>query len=104
MKYHIRQGDVLLIAVDAIPENATAMKRDARGVVLLEGEATGHAHRFIERHVKQFSTPTKARFLKLVKTSNLLHEEHTKHAVPPGVYRMPMQAEYSPKELIRVAD
>jgi len=40
-----RQGDVLLIPIDSIPANATAVARDARGrIVLAEGERTGHAH------------------------------------------------------------
>lgn len=100
----IRQGDVLLLQVDTLPVDVIEIKREARGVVLMEGEATGHAHRFEGHDAKLYETPRKERFLSVVKTSALLHEEHTTHNVPPGIYRVPMQVEYSPKELIRVAD
>ena len=40
-----RQGDVLLIPTDSIPEGTKPAKRDSRGrLVLAEGEVTGHAH------------------------------------------------------------
>lgn len=34
----------------------------------------------------------------------LKHEEHKPHAVPPGIYRLPVQVEYSPAQLRQVAD
>lgn len=34
----------------------------------------------------------------------LRHEEHTAHALPVGIYRLPKQMEYTPAELRRVAD
>ena len=40
----VRQGDVLLVPVDAIPEAAKPVARDHGRVVLAYGEATGHAH------------------------------------------------------------
>jgi hypothetical protein len=43
MQLHYRQGDVLLVAVPAIPEDARPLPRDEGRVVLALGEATGHA-------------------------------------------------------------
>jgi len=91
-----RQGDVALIACDAIPEDATEIKRDADGSLTLAlGEATGHRHRFADHGVHLYETPRKERFLRVVKTSNLLHEEHTAHEIPPGLYRLPTQTEWN---------
>src|SRR3954451_25239990 len=39
----IRQGDLLLVPVDALPER-TWNGSNGRRIVLAEGEATGHAH------------------------------------------------------------
>ena len=43
-KFQARQGDVFLFAAK-IPASAKPSKADPRGVVLAEGEATGHHHR-----------------------------------------------------------
>ena len=40
-----RQGDVFITVATAIPTNAEPVAADPRGVVLAEGEATGHHHR-----------------------------------------------------------
>lgn len=34
----------------------------------------------------------------------LRHEEHSYHATPPGIYKLPVQVEYTPAELRRVED
>jgi hypothetical protein len=39
-----RQGDVLIIPVESIPERLDAIDRDDGRVVLAHGEVTGHAH------------------------------------------------------------
>jgi hypothetical protein len=39
----LRQGDVLLVRVDALPEGVVRLRRRS-GIVLAEGEAAGHAH------------------------------------------------------------
>ena len=103
----IRQGDVLLIPVKEIPkglEDATPKKGRA---VVMEGEATGHAHAFYDGGVKLYKAPKAARpsYLRVVKTEAFLrHEEHETAKVPPGIYKIPQQVEYTPKELMRVTD
>lgn len=40
---HYRQGDILLLRVEAIHEKATPVKTEGP-IILAEGEATGHHH------------------------------------------------------------
>lgn len=103
-----RQGDVLIIDVDAIPADVTEIQRDPeRGVVLAEGEVTGHAHRIPSRHASLYKSEGDARFVRVMGPAPvaLQHEEHTAVEIPPGSYRITIHAEYQPGELPRqVAD
>lgn len=51
-----------------------------------------------------YRTPAGERFLVVDAPVTLTHEEHTAHKIPPGVYRVPTQVEYTPAELRTVAD
>ena len=101
-----RQGDVLLVATD-MPGETKPVKRTKRGLVLAEGEATGHAH-VIEAPEAELVTAAEAAELYLLvhgtETVALTHEEHATIDVPPGSYRVVGQREYSPQEIRRVAD
>jgi hypothetical protein len=44
------------------------------------------------------------RFLEVESPVTLRHEEHTAHTVPPGVYKLPNQVEYTPVAVRRVVD
>lgn len=100
-----RQGDVSLEAVESLPADVTELKRDAGGALtVMLGEATGHHHHFRESHVQLFVTPRKERFLRVVKTSLLRHEEHDPIKVPPGVYRLPTQTEWTDADEPRVVE
>jgi hypothetical protein len=60
-----RQGDVLITRVDKIPKGATEIASNKeRGVVLAEGEVTGHAHRIPSRHAQLYRTEADARYLR----------------------------------------
>ena len=105
-----RQGDVLLIKVDTVPQNAKPAKGGP--VVLAYGELTGHAHEIKAKHAKLFERAGD-RFLRLEKAAVLDHTQHgivVKHpdhnpiTLPSGVYRVVRQAEYSPEEIRNVAD
>jgi len=102
-----RQGDVLIVAVDELPADATELARDKRGVVLAEGEVTGHAHRIPSRHANLYRSESDARFLRVMGPAPvaLQHEEHTAIEISPGNYRVSIHREYQPGELPRqVAD
>jgi hypothetical protein len=102
-----RQGDVLIVAIDSIPADVTPVKRTKRGVVLAEGEVTGHAHRIPSRSASLYRSESDARFLRVMGPApvKLEHEEHKTVPIPPGNYRVSIHNEYQPGELPRqVAD
>lgn len=95
--FEFRQGDVLLMRVDTLPEGLTDITPKKGRVVLQFGENTGHAHAFYDRGVHVFARDAKAprpEYLRVVKTAKLLHEEHSPATLPPGLYRLPAQVEH----------
>jgi hypothetical protein len=102
----IRQGDVLMIAVDAIPNDAVEQPRDESDrVVLAYGEATGHGHALHEPGVAMLRAANQEVFLRVLEPSTLVHEEHDRIAIPPGLYRVVRQREWSDADKpTRVAD
>lgn len=99
--YSDRQGDVLLLAVATLPADAQEQVVEGR-IVLKHGEVTGHAHAFYAQPVRLYQTPKKERFLRVVETSYLKHEEHTTVEVPPGLYKLPEQVEWTDQDEPRV--
>ena len=102
-----RQGDVLLVAIEAVPHNAETVKRSMRGLVLAEGEATGHAHVITDDAAELVTADEAAELYLLVhgtEAVELLHEEHATVLVPPGAYEVRRQREYTPEEIRRVTD
>ena len=104
----IRQGDMALVSVRAIPKDAVEQKVKGKKLILALGEATGHHHRFefvnTDHNVKLFHTNTGERYLEVLSPADLLHEEHSTARVPAGKWLLPQQVEYTPSELRRVAD
>jgi hypothetical protein len=101
----IRQGDVALVRVKAIPADAVEQKIEGR-LVLQHGEVTGHAHAFYDdsHNVKLYVAHGGARYLHVIAPAALKHEEHSTARIPVGKWLLPQQVEYTPKELVRVAD
>ena len=98
-----RQGDVLLLKLDKVakvPDGAVAVKPDGKRIVLAYGEVTGHAHAIYEQtdQVRMWAVG-KVKYLEVMATVMLKHEEHTHHAIEPGIYKLPVQVEYTPQEL-----
>lgn len=104
----IRQGDVALVSVRAIPKDAVEQKIKGRKLILALGEATGHHHRFEfldkSQNIKLYVAAGGVRYLDVSVPSDLLHEEHSTARVPAGKWLLPQQVEYTPAELRRVAD
>lgn len=100
-----RQGDVLVEQVDAIPGEAEEVAREGGRIVLAHGEATGHAHAIASPHAALLAKGAE-RFLRVVgpEPVALDHEEHRRIELPPGLYRVVRQREYTPTELRQVAD
>lgn len=91
----VRQGDVLLVPVDAIPDAAKPVARDRGRVVLAYGEATGHAHAIASSAATQLVDDVE-RYLRLSTAATLAHEEHAPIELAPGTYRIVIQREYVP--------
>lgn len=106
-----RQGDVLLVPVTQIPQEARK-QRSRRRLVLAEGEMTGH------HHVLEVDQATKLeelllpgdvaeleqRFVRVLDEAVLTHQEHATLTIPPGDYEVRRQREYAPEEIRTVAD
>lgn len=128
---HIRQGDVLLVPANALPNGCKEIPLDKGRIVLAYGEVTGHAHAIADHaralrddasfgeferademaeaaisraKARLLIAPDGSRFLEVSSAVTLRHEEHTEHTIPPGIYYLPTQFEYTPAELRRVAD
>jgi hypothetical protein len=112
---HIRQGDTLLRKVAEIPATAKEMNRDEHGrIVLAHGERTGHAHTFRDKGICSFSVTDEndVAFLSVGGGgATLRHElvsgkkaEHDEIVIPAGNYEAAQQVEFSPAEIVRVAD
>jgi hypothetical protein len=101
-----RQGDVLIIAVSAIPEMLDPIDREGGRVVLAHGEVTGHAHAIRAEGAALFRDPKlMAVFMTVTDTPVALeHDEHDTIMLPPGNYRVIRQREYSPEAIRNVAD
>ena len=94
----IRQGDVLLIPVDRMPakKRTKTIRPDARGIVLAEGEVTGHYHAIADAPDAEFleTVDTIDRFLRLRSAGTLTHQEHAAIDVMPGAYKVVIHREY----------
>jgi hypothetical protein len=105
MKY--RQGDVLIVRIDTMPEGIEPVPRDNGRVILAYGEVTGHVHA-VEGDVALFAPADVAeleeRFLRVEREARLVHEEHEAITLPPGIYSVRRQREYTPERVRPVAD
>lgn len=101
-KQNIRHGDVL-IKPAKIP--AEAKKQDTQnGIVLAEGEVTGHAHR-LSANIGALFKYDKKTYLRVTKDrAALTHEEHGKIELPAGDYEVEIQREYKPEGWVKVLD
>ncbi|HLV97507.1 MAG TPA: hypothetical protein VKT82_02415 [Ktedonobacterales bacterium] len=85
-----RQGDILLTAIDRLPEGLTLRS----GNVIVMGEATGHAHRLQEGRVLEDVQGNL--FLEVLIPTQVVHQEHHSIELKPGCYQVTRQREYAP--------
>lgn len=105
-----RQGDVLIVALDAIPSDqiqyaeiprdAVSVPRGPHGFALADGKATGHTHRIDSQYASMYQRDG-VRFLDVSAPVELVHEEHGTITIPPGQYRVTGHHEAAPGELPR---
>lgn len=104
----IRQGDVLLVPIKALPKSLLPVKPEAGRVILARGEATGHHHSFaLSERVALFREDGSGGGLFLSVSgapAALEHQEHDTLQIPAGNWEIRGQREYHPEALRRVAD
>lgn len=96
-----RQGDVLIMEVEKLPEEELKPVPPDKGRnILAYGEVTGHSHALMEKDCTLTETKAGARYLSVPVEAPLRHEEHDTINIPAGIYRIIQQVEYQ-KEFIR---
>lgn len=114
-----RHGDLLLTAVEELPDHEALRLTNKGNLVILEGETTGHAHRLSGGEVLIAEGPDKVldaltvtenavfeegsrRFTMFVRIdeqpADLTHEEHRTIQIPPGIYQVSRQRQYVPQQ------
>lgn len=105
LKY--RQGDIALVSIDKLPEGLVQVPRMRGRIVVAEGEVTGHAH-VLEGGAALFLATDledlENRFLEVAEECELVHDEHNTITVPPGIYEVKRQKEYTPEAIRVVSD
>lgn len=101
-----RQGDVFIMAVEAIPERAR--RSPLPHGILVHGELTGHSHRLDDpRSAALFAGAHGIGELFLdvpAGGTRIVHDEHGPIELPQGFYRVWRQREYSPQAIRIVQD
>lgn len=99
-----RQGDVLIEPVPWVRgeyNNWMKVEKNRKGIILAEGEATGHHHRVKGNGVRTIRSGARTghgRILLVPKGgATVTHEEHDSIALPPGAYEIKRQREYEPQ-------
>jgi hypothetical protein len=96
-----RQGDVLIIPVDTIPEGLMRTKR----VTLALGEVTGHHHSIASGAIGYgTSDDALCTYFECEVEVEVKHQEHDPVKLKPGKYRSIRQVEYTAQELKQVRD
>lgn len=96
---HYRQGDLLFIRQESRPADELA---ERPGLVIVEGEATGHAHRLTAGVILE--APNGSLFLELAEAIRVVHDEHDALTLGPGLWLVVRQREYTPQAIRTVLD
>lgn len=115
----VRQGDVFLAPVSALPPGCTEVPHEDGRIVLMHGEVTGHHHVIADwdkagdmaraafglanRRARLLVDGAGNRFLEVKEKVSLRHinpdgswtKDHTAHEIPPGIYELPQQMEHT---------
>src|ERR1700752_3165476 len=85
-----RQGDVLIIPVETIPDELEPIERENGRIVLAHGEVTGHGHAIAAEGAALFRDPNLAALFLTVtgEAAALTHDEHATIMLQPGAYRV----------------
>jgi len=97
-------GDVVLRKISSLPEGFTEKPFDKRGLVLAEGETTGHYHAIDPKNGKLYSDGKGNQCLVAEIPTGVKHQEHKEKflsvktgkevELEPGVYSVDLPNEY----------
>lgn len=91
----IQQGDVTLRKVTKEElKQAVKVKNDKRGVVLAEGEVTGHYHGIEEVEDAELYRIGERMLLSVEKPVQLKHQEHHAITIEPGIWEIGIVREW----------
>ena len=88
-----QQGDVLIEGVTVLLDGLKRVKRTKRGLVLAEGEATGHAHVIADDGVELYERDG-VLYLSVKNGATVTHEEHKPVTLPAGDFIVRKVREY----------
>ncbi len=103
-----RQGELLIIKVDDIPDEAVAVAPES-GQVIVGHSETGHNHVMVAERTEMFELPDSlTRFLDVTAEDVLEHQRnfdtHDSIVFSPGKYQVRIRREYTPEGFRRVED
>lgn len=98
----VRQGDVMLLQVENVPNDAVKVDVGER-IVLAYGEVTGHHHSLLSKGVDLMEA-SGARYLIVGETTEVTHQEHNPVTIVPGIWRVAIQTHYTNVGNRRVMD
>ena len=108
MKKQNYQGDVGIISGAELPKNIKLSALPKEGLVIAEGEVTGHKHLIVAEPeaIVEFGQDEKGTYIVNVKSgqAKLTHNKHDVQVLKRGAHFFPMQMEYSEDEDKRVQD
>lgn len=113
----VRQGDMLLIKVDAAP-SGHVRKPAPQGATIGYGEISGHHHTIADvewlvapettaEDLHQFAMGNRQElpvFVVASEPTTLTHQEHAPIALDAGVWQVVRQREYAPGAIVSVRD
>lgn len=91
-----RQGDVLFTRIAVLPDEPLAV-RESDVIV-----ASTHTHRLREGHILEDATGTL--FLDVPEPTQVVHAEHQAVSLPPGIFQVTRQRQYTPEAIRMVWD
>ena len=106
---YFQQGDVLLKSVDSVPADAVEQEARGRGLVLAEGEVTGHYHAVpmaeVDEDIHMYEKDG-VLYLSSSKDFTVEHDEHHTQTVPAGNYEVGIVQEFDhyAEEIQKVRD
>lgn len=95
-KNQLQQGDVILKRVSQLPSGVSLVKSDKRGIVLAEGEVTGHFHGIKSKRGLKLHRIDDLLFLENATKAPVIvtHQEHNPISIEPGIWQIGQVREF----------